>query len=78
MLRKMRNMRAAKERLRLDRGEAGFPEREPKFERWCPLELGVRDKATGETAWTDLRSGRDAHKRLSVVLRLYQPGKVRV
>ena len=72
MLRKMANMRAAKERRRLERGAAGLLEREPKFERYVPLELGIRDKRTGEVAWIDLRSVRDANRRLSVVLRFYQ------
>ncbi len=60
-------MREAKARKRL----ANPPENEPHFERWLPLELGVRDKRTGEVAWTDLRSVRDAAKRISVVLKNY-------
>jgi hypothetical protein len=48
------------------------PAPEPKRgERVYPLQLGVRNKATGETAWTDLRSVRDAAKRLAVVLKYY-------
>jgi hypothetical protein len=70
MLRKMARMRAAKERKRL----ANPVEREPKMIRWFALEFGVRDKNTGETAWTDLRSVRDAAKRLSVVLKHYVSG----
>ena len=73
LLQKMANMRAAKQRLRLERGVAALLEREPKMERWFPLELGVRDKITGETAWTDLRSVRDGARRLAVVLRHYLP-----
>ena len=65
VLRKMSAMRAAKERKRL----ANPPEHEPKMERWFPIELGVRDKLTGETAWVDLRSVRDAVKRLGVVIK---------
>lgn len=65
-LRKMENMRAAKERKRL---LGPPPEPEPKMERWFPLELGVRDKQTGETAWIDLRSTRDAKRRLRIVLK---------
>lgn len=61
----MANMRAAKERKRLENP----PEREPKLVRWFPLELGVRDKRNGETAWIDLRSVRDAAKRLRVILK---------
>jgi len=67
MLRKMARMRAAKERKRL----ANPVEREPKLVRWFPLEIGVRDKRTQEVAWTDLRSVRDAAKRLSVVIKNY-------
>ena len=70
MLRKMAAMRAAKARKRL----ANPIEREPRMERWFPIELGIRDKVSGETAWTDLRSIRDAVRRLSVVLRNYAPG----
>lgn len=69
ILRKMTLMRAAKERKRLE-----FPvEREPKMIRYFPFELGVRVKHTGETAWIDLRSVRDASRRLSVVLKYYTP-----
>ncbi len=67
MLRKMANMRAAKARKRL----ANPVDREPRMVRWFPLELGVRDKRTGEIAWTDLRSVRDTAKRISVVLKNY-------
>lgn len=66
-------MRAAKERLRRERITAGWTP-EPKLKRWFPLELGLRDKATGETAWVDFRGLRDAMRRLSVVRRLYVPG----
>ncbi len=67
MLRKMANMRAAKERKRL----ANPVEREPRMARWFPLELGLRDKRTQQTAWVDFRSVRDAAKRLAVVQRFY-------
>ena len=69
ILRKLANMRAAKERKRL----ANPVEREPKLVRWYPLEFGVRNKRTGETAWIDLRSARDAAKRIRVILKHYQP-----
>ena len=68
MIAKMARMRAAKERKRL----ANPVEREPKFLRWFPLEIGVRDKRTGEVAWHDFKSVRDATKRLAVVQRFYQ------
>lgn len=74
MLRKLANMRAAKARLRQERIAAGLLEHEPKMIRYFPLELGVRDKATGEVAWVDLRSVRDAARRLGVVLKFYSAG----
>lgn len=67
LLRRLALMRAAKERKRL----ANPVEREPKLARWYPLEFGVRDKATGETAWIDLKSCRDAAKRIDVILKYY-------
>jgi cobalamin biosynthesis Mg chelatase CobN len=70
-LRKMAAMRAAKARKRL----ANPIEREPRMQRWFPLQLGIRDKVSGETAWTDLRSIRDAVRRISVVLLNYAPGR---
>ena len=71
-LRKLANMRAAKERKRLARGPR---EEEPRMVRGFPLEFGVRDKVTGETVWLDLRSTRDVAKRVAVVLKYYQPGR---
>lgn len=70
VLQKMANMRAAKERKRL----TNPIQDEPKFIRWFPLEFGVRDRITGETAWIELRSVRDAARRLAVLLKFYQPG----
>ena len=70
MLRKMANMRAAKERRRLEWPQ----ESAPRFERWFPLEVGVRDRATGETAWIEFRSLRGALRALRVVQRYYVPG----
>lgn len=67
MLAKMARMRAAKERNRL----ANPIERAPKLVRYFPLELGLRDKRTGETAWVEFRSVRDASRRLAVVSRFY-------
>ena len=64
-LAKMANMRAAKARKRLEHPAEVMP----KLEKWFRLELGVRDKTTGEVAWTDLRSVRDAAKRLAVVIK---------
>lgn len=70
-LTRLANMRQAKARLRQERVAAGLLEREPKLMRYYPLELGVRDKRTGEVAWTDLRSVRDTAKRISTVLKNY-------
>lgn len=67
MIRKLANMRAAKERKRL----SGPPEMEPKLQRYYPLEIGVRDKRTEEVAWVDFRSIRDAMRRLAVVQKYY-------
>ena len=73
MLRKMENMRADKARIKMERGAAGLLEREPKLVKWFPLELGVRDKVSGDVAWTDLKSVRDTARRIGVVLRHYVP-----
>jgi len=66
-------MRAAKARKRL----ANPPEHEPKMVPWYPLELGIRDKISGETCWIDLKSCRDAAKRIAVILKFYTPGLCR-
>ena len=66
MLRKMANMRAAKERKRL----ANPVEREPKLVRWYPLEFCVRDKRTGNVSqWHDLRSARHLAQQGALLLR---------
>ena len=66
-------MREAKARKRL----ACAIEREPRMVRWFPLEFAVRDKLTGEIAWNDLRSARDAFKRITMLLRHYTPGHIK-
>jgi hypothetical protein len=68
MLRKMCNMRAAKEIKRMENPV----EREPVMQRYYPLEIGVRDKRTGECAWTEFRSVRDAARRLTIVQKYYE------
>ena len=68
VLRKMAAMRAAKERKRM----ANPVEREPKLVRWFPLEIGVRDKRTGEVAFVDFKSVRDATKRIREVFKYCQ------
>lgn len=69
LLNKLANMRAAKGRKRLTNPP---PELEPKLERYFPLELGLRDKHTGDVAWVDFRSLRDAMRRLAVVQKFYR------
>jgi len=56
-LRRLAQMRAAKERKRMERGPV---EPEPKLVRWYPFEFAVRDKRTKEVAWHDLVSVRHA------------------
>lgn len=67
-------MRAAKARIRQERIAAGLLEREPQWVRHYPLEFGVRVKATGETAWHDLRSVRHAAKALGLILKFCPNG----
>ena len=64
MRKKMANMRAAKERKRI---ELGPVEDEPRMQRWYRFEFGVRDKTTGEVGWHDLVSIRHAAKALGLV-----------
>jgi hypothetical protein len=71
-LRQLAQMRAAKARRRLERIADGW-DPEPRMKRWFPLELGLRNKFTGETAWVDFKSLRDALRRLGIVKRHYQP-----
>jgi hypothetical protein len=44
-------------------------EPEPRFERYYPLEFGVRVKATGETHFVDLKSVRHAAKAIGLILK---------
>ena len=69
VLRKMAAWRAAKERKRLERGPV---ESEPRMERWNRYTITVYDRLTGETGSFELRSLRDAVKRLGLVLRYLQ------
>ena len=71
MLRKMANWRRRKAEIRQERIAAGLLEREPKLVRYFPLEFGVRVKATGETHFVDLRSGRQAAKALGLILKYF-------
>lgn len=65
LLQKMDKFRAAKERKRAERCVPT-----EYFDKY-PLEIGVRNKRTGETAWVDFKSVRDAAKRLSVIQKHY-------
>lgn len=69
-LQKLANMRAAKERKRLERGPR---EEEPRLIKWHRFEIGVRDKVTGRSgygeAWMDLVSIRDVVRRLRVIVK---------
>jgi hypothetical protein len=69
MLRKMSAMRSAKARKRLENP----PEHEPKMQRWFPLELGLRDRQSGEIAWVPFVSIRDAARRLHPISHLRSP-----
>ena len=69
LLRKMALMRAAKARKRMENPV----QREPRMERWYPLEIGVRDKTSGAVGWVDFRSVRDAVHRLGAVAKWYVP-----
>ena len=66
MLKKMANLRAAKDRKRLENPP---PEPAPRSVLWHRFEFGVRDKQTGETAWHDLVSARHASKALGLILK---------
>jgi hypothetical protein len=68
LLRRSRLGVLARERKRI----ANPIEREPKFIRYYPLQFGVRDKRTGETAWIDFKSVRDVARRLSVIQEFYR------
>jgi hypothetical protein len=61
-------------RARWDKWRAGLgnrPEPEPRMVRWHRFEYGVRDKLTGETHFTDLKSVRQASKALGLIVKFY-------
>lgn len=68
---KMANMRAAKERRRLSRGPAG---QEPRALRSTGLSWAVRDEVSGHVERLPLKSARDVFRRVTVLLKYYQPG----
>lgn len=65
---KLANMRAAKERKRQERIADGWTP-EPKYVRAYCFEIGIRNKATGETCFVDLKSARQAHKIAGLILK---------
>jgi hypothetical protein len=71
VLRKMATMRAAKARKRLDNP---LEPEEARGAPFYPLQIGVRDKLSGEVSFVDFRSVRDAAKRLALVQKFYIPG----
>ena len=70
-LKKLFNMRAAKERIRQQRIADGWLP-ESKMIRAYPLEFGVRRVGGAEECWTALKSVRDAAKRLRLILKFCQ------
>ena len=68
-LKKLSRWRQRKSEIRQERIAAGLLEQEPKMERWHRFEIGIRNKATGETCFVDLKSGRQAHKIAGLVLK---------
>jgi hypothetical protein len=62
------NMRSAKERRHKEAIAAGWTP-EPKFLRAYRFEIGIRNKATGETCFVDLKSARQAKKIASLILK---------
>ena len=71
LLRKMANMRAAKERKRIALGPR---EEEPHIIRTAGLSWAVRDDITGHVEWLPLKSARDTFRRITVLLKYYRPG----
>ncbi|MEY4386000.1 MAG: hypothetical protein RLY20_1283 [Verrucomicrobiota bacterium] len=69
-LRQLAQMRAAKERKRLENP----PQHEPKMQRTTCLQIGFRDEISGAECWLPLKSARDAYRRISVLLANYSPG----
>ena len=67
MLRKMENWRIAKARKRI---ASPPPDREPKMQRAIRFKFRVLDTYTGDkSGWYELRSLRDATKRLACLTR---------
>lgn len=71
-LEKLAAWRKRKAVIREERAKAGLLAREPKLVRWHRFEFGVRDKLTGETGFTDLKSVRHAKTALGLILKFCQ------
>ena len=69
---KLARWRKRKAEIRQERIAAGLLEREPRMERYYRFELGIRDTFTGEIGFVQLKSTRDAAKRISLVLKFCQ------
>lgn len=76
VLRKMAVMRAAKERKRL---KLGPREDEPKMKivRHPFLSWAVRDELSGQVCWMPMLSARDVFRRITVLLKFYEPGRTK-
>lgn len=74
MLRKMTNMRAAKERKRLT---SGPPEDEPRMVvlRHPHISWAMRDNLSGDVVWLEFLSVRDMTRRATLVAKHYLPAK---
>lgn len=72
LAKKMAAMRSAKERKRLERGPR---DEEPKMiaVRHPFISWAMRDDLSGEIVWMEMKSARDTMKRISVLLKYYQP-----
>lgn len=57
----------ARERKRMENPPPDYT----KWERYYPLQFGVRNKATGETCFVDLKSVRHAAKAIGLLLKYY-------
>jgi hypothetical protein len=77
MLRKLENMRAAKEQKRIERAESGFGELPPrgKVVRHPGISWAMRDDVSGEVVWMEFKSVRDMARRAGMVAKFYLPIK---
>jgi len=76
-LRQLAQMRAAKERKRIARGPVDEPPK-MKVVRHPFLSWAVRDDLSGEVCWMPMVSARDVYRRISVLLKFYQPNRTKL